>query len=338
MIKAGRQIPVIIVTGFLGSGKTTLLNRLLGDPEFSDSAVLVNEFGAIGLDHKLIATATENIVLLDAGCLCCVMTDSLRETLADLYQRRANGSVPPFSRVLIETTGLADPAPILQSIMKDGVIAPLFKMAGMMCVVDAENGLGELADHREAREQVAMADRLVVTKATAGPDLLARLKGLNPTTEIVSCPPVGHAVADLFALDRIGSLRTTAEGGHDHARHAGNIGSESFRVPTPVSWAGVSAWTGHLRARFGDDLLRCKALLPLAGGGTVLVQGVRRTFEIGRADEVGLPDDKGAVVCIGRGLDREILRQGLAWLEAPEGAALPPTPQFAPWALTMEDI
>lgn len=332
---ASQKTPVFILTGFLGSGKTTLLNRLVGNADFRDSAIIVNEFGAIGLDHRLIATAKENILLLDAGCLCCVMVDSLRETLADLYQRRANGSAPPFTRVLIETSGLADPAPILQTIMKDGVVAPLFSVGGVLTLVDALHGAAQIADHREAREQIAMADRLVLTKTDLAPDadlsaLRARLGKLNPSADIATAPPKGEPVAGLFAIDRIGE----AVEAHDHA-HDEDIGSESFRIPAPVSWAGVSAWTGHLRERFGDDLLRCKALLPLAGGGQVLVQGVRRLFDIARADDIALSDG-GVAICIGRHLDRETLRRGLAWLEAPDGATFPPSREFAPWALVAE--
>lgn len=329
---ATSQLPVIVLTGFLGSGKTTLLNRLLADPGFRDSAIVVNEFGSIGLDHALIASARENILLLDAGCLCCVMVDSLRETLADLWQRRASGAVPPFGRVVIETTGLADPAPILRTLMRDGVIAPLFKVAGLVTVVDAVLGEAQLDAYSEAVAQAAMADRLVVTKHESAASesvarLGARLGSLNPSAEVVMAPRSGKPVASLFAIDRRGifSDKPTV------ARHSHGIVSESFVVAGPVTWAGISAWTGHLRERWGDDLLRTKALLPLSGGGQVLVQGVQRAFETTRADDAPLPSGQGAAVCIGRNLDSEALRRGLAWLDAPEGLALPPDPGFAPW-------
>lgn len=331
-MRAGPQLPVIVLTGFLGSGKTTLLNRLLSDPQFRDSAIVVNEFGAIGLDHALIASARENILLLDAGCLCCVLVDSLRETLADLWQRRASGAVPPFSRVLIETSGLADPAPILQTVMRDGVVAPLFSVGGLLCTVDALHGERQLVDHPEAQAQAAMADRLVVTKAElAEPDALealrSRLQALNPSADL-TLAPAGASVAALFAFDR----RTLPVPRAAVERHRHDIVSESFAIDHPVSWAGVAAWTGHLRERFGDDLLRTKALLPLAGGGNVLVQGVRRVFETQRADEAALPDGHGAAICIGRNLDTAALRRGLTWLDAPEGLSLPADPGFPPWA------
>lgn len=187
---SAEKIPIVVLTGFLGSGKTVLLNALLRQPGFADSAIVVNEFGEIGLDHLLVASAKENIVLLDAGCLCCAVLGSLKETLLDLWHRRSQSQVPPFRRVLVETTGLADPGPIVQSIMRDSVVNHFYRLAGLVCVVDAVHGEGQLEAHDEARSQVAYADRLVVTKTDLLPyglpaALRTRLRALNPGADLV---------------------------------------------------------------------------------------------------------------------------------------------------------
>ncbi|MCP5328248.1 MAG: GTP-binding protein [Sinobacteraceae bacterium] len=216
------RIPIIVLTGFLGSGKTVLLNALLQQPGFADSAVIVNEFGEIGLDHLLVASAKENIVLLDAGCLCCAVLGSLKETLADLYHRRARTEVPAFKRVLIETTGLADPAPILQSIMRDSLITHSYRLAGLVCLVDALHGEAQLAAHAEAQAQIAYADRIVVTKTdllggTCPESLAQRLRELNPGAEQLVASFGQVAATDLLKagtaqhdLPWLGSLRPAA--------------------------------------------------------------------------------------------------------------------------------
>jgi G3E family GTPase len=165
------MMPVSVITGFLGSGKTTMLSHLLRQPAFADTAVIINEFGEIGLDHDLIETSDETTVTLQTGCLCCKMQDDLVRTLHDLLARRREGAVPPFARVVVETSGLADPAPILQSLMMDETAAANFPLARVVTVVDAVTGGGSLANHLEAQHQLAVADHVVVSKtpqATAG--------------------------------------------------------------------------------------------------------------------------------------------------------------------------
>ena len=184
------RIPVSVLTGFLGSGKTTLLSRLVRDPAMAKAAVIINEFGEIGLDHLLVEKADENTVLMESGCLCCTMRSDIIETLRDLDSRRSRGEVPDFDRVVIETTGLADPAPILHTIMTDPLVAGRFCLAGVVATVDAVLGLQQLARHEESLKQAALADCLVITKADiAEPDevatLQARLKQLNPGAEQV---------------------------------------------------------------------------------------------------------------------------------------------------------
>ena len=157
-------LPVSVLTGFLGSGKTTVLRHLLADPAMEETAVIVNEFGEIGLDHMLVESGTEDTILLNSGCLCCTVRNDLVQTLRVLFKRRARRQVPPFRRVVVETTGLADPAPILHTLMTDPVLAEWFRLDGIVTTVDAANGAATLDRHPESVKQAAVADRLLLTK------------------------------------------------------------------------------------------------------------------------------------------------------------------------------
>ena len=159
-----KMIPVVVLTGFLGSGKTTLLGRLLRHPQFARTAVIINEFGEVGLDHDLVETSEESFVTLQTGCLCCAVRGDLVLTLEDILRRRDAGAVTPFERVVIETSGLADPAPILHALMTDSGLAQRLALAGVVATVDAVNGLATLARQPESVKQVAVADRLLLTK------------------------------------------------------------------------------------------------------------------------------------------------------------------------------
>jgi G3E family GTPase len=360
-MSARTRDPIFVLTGFLGSGKTVLLNGLLKQPGFADSAVIVNEFGEIGLDHLLISTAQENIVLLDAGCLCCAVLGSLKETLADLHHRRARGEVPPFRRVMIETTGLADPGPILQSIMRDPLISHFYRLAGVVCLVDVLHAQAQLDDQPEARAQIAFADRLVVTKTDLSgeevPERLRKtLRDLNATAEILvasngevgaerllSTDSVADAPPWLAGLPDESSYAAHADH-HDHEegpqRRAGShlhdtaITSESFWVDHPATWSGLAAWTEVLRRRYGRDLLRCKGLVKVEGlAGPVALHGVQTLFDTRRMASWPGDDRRTRLVLIGRGLDRSALQRTLGWLQVPEGTqppldadTLPPDP------------
>jgi len=188
--EAAETIPVTILTGFLGSGKTTALNYLLAQPELKDAAVLINEYGDVAIDHLLVRQVAEDVVLLDSGCLCCTVRGDLVNAMRDLFVKRVRGDVPEFSRVLIETTGLADPAPIIHTLMTDPMLAARYRLDGIVCTVDGVNGLSSLDTNKESVKQAAMADRLLLTKLDlADPvtveQLRARLTELNPGALLV---------------------------------------------------------------------------------------------------------------------------------------------------------
>jgi G3E family GTPase len=184
--QATERIPVSVITGFLGSGKTTLLKNLLPQPAMADTAVVINEFGEVGLDHLLVEKSSDdNTVLLSSGCLCCTIRGDLVETLRSLFLRRRKGSIPQFKRVVIETTGLADPAPVLHTLMQDPLVSECYRLDGVITTVDAVNGMDQLDRQMESVKQAAVADRLLLTKSdlVAAPALAAlqdRLRKLNP--------------------------------------------------------------------------------------------------------------------------------------------------------------
>ncbi len=340
--------PTTILTGFLGSGKTTLLRHLLDHPEVSDTAIIVNEFGEIGLDHLLVAEGDEDVVLLNAGCLCCTVANSLGETLNDLYFRRAKGELPPFRRVVIETTGLADPAPILHLLMADRMITPNFRVDGVVATVDALLGSGQLDEHVEAVKQAAIADRIALTKTDlAAPGTTAslreRLGRLNPGAPILDAPhgelapgfildigpfdPDGKSadVADWLAAETYRDEHAPHDHGHDVNRHDYRIRSFSVYFDTPVSWAGYASWVDLMREFKGANLLRVKGLVAIEGSSRpYLVQGVQHVFSSPvRLAAWPSEDRRSRLVFIVRDLDRSLVERSLVALEAPAGTMRP---------------
>ena len=283
------RTPVAVITGFLGSGKTTLLNHVLRDPGFADAVVIINEFGEIALDHLLVATPDESMVVLGNGCICCEMRGDLVGTLSGLYLRRREGGIPAFGKVLIETTGLADPVPILQTLITDREVAPLYRVDSIITLVDGVHGAAQLDAGAEALKQAALADRLLVSKSDLSPAgayerLRARLAGINPGAEIY---PVVRGVVDparLFgtglddvargaSLERwlnVERFRET-EGRSDLHRRRGNgragTGISAFCIyyDNPVTAHGLTLWLNLVASLRGANLLRLKGLLNVEG-------------------------------------------------------------------------
>jgi G3E family GTPase len=276
----GHRIPVSVLTGFLGAGKTTLLKHFLSTPEGQGTAVVVNEFGAVGIDDALLRASAEETVLIGNGCLCCVTRSDLQETLRRLAVERERGDIPAFRRVVIETSGLADPSPILQTFATDRALGERFHLDVMVAVADAVTGCETLSRAAEARKQAILADRIVVSKSDlAGKEatsrLAAALRALNPRAEIEvasngALPPdklVEPAAAPRNAF--------VAE-----AEHSDGIGSFVFTHRGPIAWPVFSRAIDTLIAFRAPDLLRVKGFLAVEGcRGPVVVQVVQHLAE-----------------------------------------------------------
>ena len=309
------RVPVVVLTGFLGSGKTTLLSHLIRDPCMARTAVIINEFGEIGLDHLLVAKSDENVVLMDSGCVCCSIRTDLSDALRDLGRRRDAGEVPLFDRVVIETTGLADPAPILHTLMTEPELSDRYSLNGVVTTVDSVHGVGQLEVQEESVKQAAVADRLVLTKgdiATANQMAVLRwrLQELNPAATMIEATEASAALLlfdssqyslDIKSLDVqrwLGAEAYEAGGecddlhqhqgpaalkfpphkGHDPVRHQG-IGSFCITLDMPMTWGQLVGFLDALTRLRGPDLLRVKGIVNVAESELpVIIQGVQHLF------------------------------------------------------------
>jgi len=292
---AADRPPVSIITGYLGSGKTTLLNRLLRDPGMARAAVIINEFGEIGLDHLLVATPSENTVLLQNGCLCCTIRGDLVETLAGLLSRRGAGDIPAFDRVLVETTGLADPVPILRTLATDEIIAPRLRLGAIITVMDGVHGLSQLETCPESVKQAAIADCLLVSKTDlAGREELDRLRRhlarVNPGAQVHDVvrgeiepallfgAALDHPAAQQEQVERwlnepayVKAERPALDGRRARkASHTDHISAFAVRREEAVTATGLAAWLHLLAALKGANLLRVKGLVNVEGRPVVV--------------------------------------------------------------------
>jgi len=275
------KIPVTVLTGFLGSGKTTLLRHLLAHPDMDETAVIVNEFGAVGLDHHLLESSDEDTLLLDNGCLCCGLRGDLVETLLSLLERRERGEVPVFRRVVIETTGLADPVPVLQTFRTDPLRLSLYEIGGLVTCFDAVNGLATLERHGEAERQLALADTVVLTKADLphDPDVAAEIARRNGRARVLTALEGQLNPGEVLAVPTpLAGVQTGADHHHGHHHHD-RIVSVSVAGSATLSWDHVRQSVADLVEQHGDKLLRVKGLLRVEGfEGPVSVDGVQHLF------------------------------------------------------------
>jgi G3E family GTPase len=335
-------ITVNVITGFLGSGKTTLLKGLLKSQDLRDAAVLVNELGEVGLDHHLLESVDETTVLLQNGCLCCTIRSDLRDSIQDLFDRRERGIIPRFDRIIIETTGLADPAPIVATLINDPVIRHHFRLGNIVTVVDARNGLSNLSAFYESRKQVAVADRIVISKTDiCSAEQVARLRSelekLNRTA--AQFDPLQQTLSprDLIASDlqdpiaKAGEVQRWLAAGewgqyddesnsHAPSHHDTEIVASCISVNEPLDWPAFAVWLTMLLNRHGQDILRVKGLLNIAGAGTpVVIHGVQHTIHPPAHLETW-PDDtpRTRIIFIARGISRQRLQASLeAFLRLP---------------------
>lgn len=340
--KSAERLPVSLITGFLGSGKTTLLNRLLRHDAMSDSAVIINEYGETALDHLLVERVDGEVAVLASGCICCTIRSDLEETLRTLLVKRDRGEVPPFRRILIETTGLADPAPIVQLLLNNPLVSHFVRLDTVVTTVDAVNAVHQLDRQYEAVKQVALADRLLVTKSDLVSDtavLETRLGRLNPGARIERVMHGEIDPAGLFGAGLVDPEKKAVDvgrwlseqafaapceahehDGHAHHSHDTEITSFLLAFDEPLDWMAVSRWLAHLRSTRGEDLLRVKGILNLLGEKTpIVIHGVHHVFH----PPVALSawpdaDHRSRIVFITRRIARQ---EALALWEAGRAAA-----------------
>jgi G3E family GTPase len=311
------KLPVLLLSGFLGSGKTTLVNALLKDGRLADTAVAINEFGAVPLDQHLIDEGQDRTVVLANGCLCCNVAGDMEEAVMRIFSRRHTGDLPRFRRLIVEPSGLADPAPIAQAILRNPVMSRHLRLEGIATTVDALFGLSQLERHAESRKQVALADTLVLTKtdlveADAVTELKARLRALNPAAALIDarCGEVDVAALappgflDPEAASAPRGVGWTAEAISTDPTHTESVTALTLIAQRPLAWRAVEGWLREVRIELGDRLLRLKGLIDAAeADGPVVVQGVHHVMHPPtRLDRWPDADHRTRIVLIVQGL------------------------------------
>jgi G3E family GTPase len=303
------KLPVVVVTGFLGSGKTTLISSLLRHPALGETAVIVNELGEVAIDHHLLRRVDERTVVLDSGCVCCSLRGDLADELRDLLSRRTRGEIPPFARVVVETTGLADPAPVVYTLLSEPVVRHHYSLESVVATVDGVNGMRE----PESVKQAAVADRLVVTKTDVADrgsvcEVEERLARLNPTAPII------EAVFGAVEPDQVfgGSDRDLRELSLDGHAHREDLHAVAVFLDDELDWSTFAVWLTMLLQARGSEILRVKGLLNVGGGGPVLLNCVQHAVHSPEHLESWPDEDhRSRLVFIGRGFEREQLEASL---------------------------
>lgn len=328
------KIPVTLITGFLGSGKTTLISRLVQHPDMRRVAVVINEIGEIGIDHDLVTMSSENITLLANGCICCSVRTDLQETLRDLFARRRAGEISDFDRVIVETTGLADPAPVVQTLLSDTLLAAQYRLDGVVTLVDAIHGAHQIAQQPETPKQIALADRIFITKSDmVGRDCLENLisciTAINPSArsslivngevhpDALTNIGLSSARAGQATLSFLGESlepNNTAGGrylgklGKRSALHDSAIKTISLRFDMPFAWDALSSALELLTMLRGPDLLRVKGIVNI-DGCPVVIQGVQHIFHPPvKLDRWPSADTGSRLVFITRNIQGEVIR------------------------------
>ena len=302
------RTPVALVTGCLGSGKTTLIRHLLEHPGMGETAVIVNELGEIGIDHAILRRVDERTVLLASGCLCCTLRGDLADELRDLVDRRDAGEVPPFRRVVVETTGLADPAPIVATLLSEPLVRHQYVLETIVTTIDAQHGLRG----PESLRQAAAADLLVVTKVDLadGSSVEAEARSLNPVAEVVQVVRGDIHPDRLFDGARAACVHST-QALSAHA-HDDDVHSVSIALDRPLDWLGFGVWLTMLLHARGRDILRVKGLLDIGGEGPLLVNAVQHVVHPPEHLDAWPDDDRRSrLVFIGRGFTARELERSL---------------------------
>ena len=345
MAAYSRLTPLFIVTGFLGSGKTTLLNRMLRHPSLKDAAVLVNEFGDVGLDHFLVEKMDENTVLLESGCLCCTIRDDLKDAIIELNSKRERGEVPYYKRMIIETTGLADPSPIIFTLNSDIIIKHHYRLGSIITTVDAVNGLKQLKRRAESVKQASVADRIILTKtdiAEAGDvtRLRAKLERLNPSAELIEAVNGEVDVkrllrADIYDARTIGAevrrwlateAKTAADSHHHHThdvnRHDEHIRTFTLTFDEPLDWTAFGIWLTMLLHAHGEKVLRVKGILNVKGiDAPVVINGVQHVVHPPMHLKAWPDDDhRSRIVFIVDDIEQSLIERSLAAFNAAAAA------------------